>query len=98
MVKVNKMMKYMSKMGQNTGMSNMTKNDKKRDITVALVALNQNLNSGNLLMKGLNSSSSFSVGDDPSSGTPSSRDSDLDSCSKEGSNFGVRNAKNKFNR
>lgn len=86
------MIKYMSKIGQNTGISKIENKDNTIDNKVALVALSQNLNSGNLLMKGRNSSS-FS-----SSSPPSSSDDDFSSCSKDGSNLGVRNARNKLRR
>ena len=46
----------MTRMGQNTGMLKNSKKVQKNAIAVALVAEYQNLNSGNLLMKGLNSS------------------------------------------
>lgn len=68
----------------------MVKIDAINDIAVALVALSQNLNSGSLLIKGLNSSSASSA--------PSSRVDDRSSCSREGSNLGVRKAKNKLRR
>lgn len=46
----------MTRMGQNTGMLKQSKNVQIKPITVLLVTEYQNLNSGNLLMKGLNSS------------------------------------------
>lgn len=64
----------------------------KNPITIALVALCQNLNSGNRLINGLNSSSCL-VGN--ALGPP---DSSSSSCSSEGSNLGVRKARNKFSR
>lgn len=65
---------------------------------IALVAESQNWNSGRRRMKGLNSSSLSSlppglglvVG---SPGAPSSTSCSARSCSKEGSNFGVKKAK-----
>mmetsp|Transcript_18151 Transcript_18151/g.41999 ORF Transcript_18151/g.41999 Transcript_18151/m.41999 type:complete len:126 (+) Transcript_18151:156-533(+) len=48
--------KYISKMGQNTGTSNMEKNVMTMQVRVPLVQANQNLNSGNRLAKGRNSS------------------------------------------
>lgn len=77
-------------MGQKTGISKIGNKEAPKDATVALEALTQNLNSGSRLMKGRNSSSTSSP--------PSSKLDDLSSCSKEGSNFGVRNARNKFKR
>ena len=59
MVIKNRMQKYMTKIGQKTGMSNMGKNDMRNDIPVPLKHANQNLNSGNLLVKGLYSCASF---------------------------------------
>ena len=46
----------MTKIGQKTGILKKSKKVQKNAIAVALVAEYQNLNSGNLLMKGLNSS------------------------------------------
>lgn len=54
---VNKMQKYINRIGQKTGMSKALLVVANRDKTTACVADNQNLNSGNLRMKGLNSSS-----------------------------------------
>ena len=51
-----RVMKYMTRMGQKTGMLKNSQKVQKNAIAVALVAEYQNLNSGNLLMKGLNSS------------------------------------------
>lgn len=48
--------KYMTRIGQNTGTLNNSKNVHVKAITVAFVAEYQNLNSGNLRMKGRNSS------------------------------------------
>lgn len=48
--------KYTSNIGQKTGISNTENIDRNRDNKVALVPEYQNLYSGNLLMKGLNSS------------------------------------------
>lgn len=49
-------MKYMTRIGQNTGMLKQSKNVHTNAISVLLVTESQNLNSGNLLMNGLNSS------------------------------------------
>lgn len=52
-------MKYITKIGQNTGILKQSKNVQINPITVLLVTEYQNLNSGNLRMKGLNSSFAF---------------------------------------
>lgn len=52
----NKVMKYMTNIGQNTGTLKHSKKVHITPITVLFVTEYQNLNSGNLLMKGLNSS------------------------------------------
>merc|ERR1712178_454364 len=70
MVIVNKIMKYITKMGQNTGIFSASKNVQNMAMDTALVALYQNLNSGNLRINGLNSSE-FLVGNEG----PSSSDS-----------------------
>lgn len=57
----NKIKKYISKIGQNTGMSKIEKNVITMQIAVPLVHANQNLNSGSLRAKGLNSFPSLSV-------------------------------------
>ena len=49
-------MKYITRIGQNTGMLNSSKNVQKNAMAVALVAEYQNLNSGRRRMKGRNSS------------------------------------------
>ena len=61
------------------------------DIEIARVALCQNLNSGSLRINGLNSSSCFVGSDD---GPPDS----ISSSACDGSNFGVRNARKRFNK
>ena len=53
MVIINNTMKYISKIGQNTGMSNIVKNVMKKAVHVALIQEYQNLNSGSLRAKGL---------------------------------------------
>lgn len=53
MVMKNKTMKYSSKIGQNTGMSNIWKKVIIKEIITALVHEYQNLNSGNRRAKGL---------------------------------------------
>lgn len=84
------MMKYITRIGQKTGISKIVKKDVNKDKIVALTALSQNLNSGRRRIKGLNSSSTSSV--------PSSKLDENSSCSRDGSNFGVRKAKNKLRR
>mmetsp|Transcript_4813 Transcript_4813/g.7047 ORF Transcript_4813/g.7047 Transcript_4813/m.7047 type:complete len:88 (+) Transcript_4813:354-617(+) len=49
----NKMQKYMTKIGQNTGTSNIEKKVIKKDVHVPRKHANQNLNSGIFLVKGL---------------------------------------------
>jgi hypothetical protein len=49
----NRTIKYKSRMGQNTGTSNIAKNVIPVPIRMALEHPNQNLNSGNLRAKGL---------------------------------------------
>lgn len=56
MVRQNKVMKYITSIGQNTGILKASINVQKKPINVLLVTDNQNLNSGSLLMNGLNSS------------------------------------------
>lgn len=70
-VKKNKMQKYITKIGQNTGTSNTEKKVMKNDITVPLKQANQNLNSGSLLVKGLYSSRELVGNDGPSDGSSS---------------------------
>ena len=54
MVMQNKVIKYITKMGQNTGILNSSKKVHTKAIAVAFVAEYQNLNSGSLLeMKSL---------------------------------------------
>lgn len=49
-------MKYMTRIGQNTGTLNTSKNEQNIAIVVDLVIAYQNLNSGSRRMNGLNSS------------------------------------------
>ncbi len=56
MVIQKRVIKYITKIGQNTGTLNSSKKVQHRAIRVALLAEYQNLNSGNLRIKGLNSS------------------------------------------
>jgi hypothetical protein len=57
----NKTKKYISRMGQKTGMSKTEKKVMTIDVAVPLVQANQNLNSGSRRANGLNSFPSFSV-------------------------------------
>jgi hypothetical protein len=52
----NSVMKYMTRIGQNTGILNSSKNVQKIAIVVDFTIAYQNLNSGNRLMNGRNSS------------------------------------------
>mmetsp|Transcript_3591 Transcript_3591/g.4747 ORF Transcript_3591/g.4747 Transcript_3591/m.4747 type:complete len:88 (-) Transcript_3591:315-578(-) len=65
--------KYITKIGQNTGMSKTEKKVMTNDVAVPLKHANQNLNSGTFLVKGLNSAPSFAlVGNEgPSDGSSS---------------------------
>lgn len=56
MVMQNSVIKYITSMGQNTGMLNTSKNVQIIPITVLFEIAYQNLNSGNRLMNGRNSS------------------------------------------
>jgi hypothetical protein len=51
-----RVIKYMTRIGQNTGTLNTSKNEQKIAMVVDLVIAYQNLNSGNRRMKGRNSS------------------------------------------
>jgi len=82
-------MKYMTRMGQNTGILKTSKNVQIKAIVVDFVIAYQNLNSGNRLMKGLNSSL-LRVGNAGPSG------SSAESKSNPGSIFGVKKAMNKL--
>uniref|UniRef100_A0A0E9XEP0 Uncharacterized protein n=1 Tax=Anguilla anguilla TaxID=7936 RepID=A0A0E9XEP0_ANGAN len=86
MVMQNSMMKYMTSIGQKTGTLKASKNVQIIAMTMPLVAECQNLNSGNLRMKGLNSSFCFVGKAGPSSGSSNS----------DGSTFGDRNAMNRL--
>jgi hypothetical protein len=83
LVKVKRINQYITNTGQNTGTSNMENHVHTKPIVMALVAEYQNLNSGNLRIKGLNSSSCF-VGRPPAA--PSSMS--LSITSFDGSNLG----------
>ena len=92
LVSPKRMSQYITKTGQKTGKLNISNQLHMNPSNMALVAVYQNLNSGSLLTKGLNSSSCF-VGSSPA--VPSSIPS---SCSSEGSNFGEMNARNRLSR
>lgn len=83
----------MTRTGQKTGTLKISNQVHRKEMTTALVAQYQNLNSGRRLIKGLNSSSCFvgRVPTDPSSIS-------LSMASFEGSNLGCRNARNRFNK
>jgi len=53
MVMKNNTQKYMTRIGQNTGTSNIEKKVMRKDIPVPRKDANQNLNSGNFLVNGL---------------------------------------------
>lgn len=93
LVKTKRIIQYMTKMGQKTGMLKNSKKVQKKEMATALVAQYQNLNSGRRRMKGLNSSSCF-VGRVPTE--PSSIS--WSRASLEGSNLGWRKAKNRLSR
>src|ERR1700760_79600 len=94
LVKKNRISQYMTKTGQKTGRSKAVKKLQKSEMTTALVAENQNLNSGRRRTKGLNSSSSL-VGKPPAlpSSTPSSP-----SSARDGSNLGDMKARKMLRR
>jgi hypothetical protein len=80
------MIQYITSTGQKTGRSKIVKKLQKKPMAIAFVAEYQNLNSGSLLTKGLNSSFSFDGRFEVPSSIPSS-------CSSDGSNFGDMNAR-----
>jgi hypothetical protein len=69
MVIQNRVMKYMTRMGQNTGMLKHSKNVQIIAIVVDFVTEYQNLNSGSRRMNGLNSSFALVGSSGPSSKT-----------------------------
>ena len=83
----------MTNTGQNTGTSKIEKKVQTKPMVMALVAECQNLNSGSLLIKGLNSSPCL-VGRPPAS--PSSIS--LSMASFDGSNLGWRKARKRLRR
>ena len=84
MVNAKRATKYIKRIGQNTGISKIEKKVKKKHKKVTLIELCQNLNSGNLLMKGRNSSVN----------SPASNSSFCSFCCKDTSNFGVKKPRN----
>jgi hypothetical protein len=79
-------MKYMTRIGQNTGTLNASKNVQIIPIIVLLVIAYQNLNSGKRRINGRNSSFERVGNSGPASSSKSNA----------GSIFGVKNAMNKF--
>ena len=90
LVKEKRISQYMTSTGQKTGRLNISNQLHTKERTIILVAECQNLNSGSLRTKGLNSSSCF-VGSDCPSSMPSS-------CVKLGSNFGCMKARKRLSR
>lgn len=66
----NSVMKYITSIGQNTGMLNASINVQKKPMIVLFVTESQNLNSGNLLMNGRNSSVALVGSAGPLSSSP----------------------------
>lgn len=101
-------MKYMTNIGQNTGILKQSKNVHIKAITVLFVTEYQNLNSGNLLINGLNSSFALIGSSGPFSSAKTFKvhldirtclqyiSTNLPSKSMAGSIFGVKNAINRF--
>merc|ERR1719367_1592231 len=83
----------MTRIGQKTGMLKKSKNVHTNAMTVAFVAEYQNLNSGNLLINGRNSSFCLVGNAIPSSSSSAASNS---SSAIAGSIFGVRNANSKL--
>ena len=94
LVKENRTNQYITNTGQKTGKLKISKKLQNRLNAIALVALCQNLNSGNRRMNGRNSSSCF-VGSTLCDDSPSSRPS---LSLMEGSNFGWRKARKRLRR
>lgn len=90
MVMANRVIKYMTRMGQKTGTLNSSKKVQTVPMTVLLVTAYQNLNSGSRRMNGLNSPPL-----DPLLCVGNSGPSSL-SKSSSGSILGVRKAMNRF--
>ena len=91
LVKENRISQYMTSTGQNTGRLKISNQLQTKLMVMALVAACQNLNSGSLLMNGLNSSSCLVGRADSPSSSPSS-------CVKLGSNLGCKNARKRLRR
>lgn len=94
LVRTNRMIQYMTKTGQKTGISKMENQLQTKAMAMARVAECQNLNSGKRRMNGRNSSSRL-VGREGEPASPSSRPS---SWVREGSNLGVKKARKRFRR
>ena len=93
LVNVNKMIQYTTRTGQKTGTLNAENHVHTKAIRIALVALTQNLNSGNRLTNGRNSSSCLT-----GKGDFKSPSSNASSSEKAGSNFGVKKARKRLRR
>lgn len=93
LVRTKRIIQYMTRTGQKTGMLKSSKKVQKKEMVTARVAQYQNLNSGRRRINGLNSSSRLvgRVPMDPSSISWST-------ASFEGSNLGWRKARNKLRR
>ena len=74
MVMQKRVMKYITKIGQKTGILKNSKKEHTKAMVVALVAEYQNLNSGSRLMKGRNSSSLVVGSSGPSSSSKIARE------------------------
>lgn len=102
MVKANKMTKYIKRIGQKTGMSKNEKRVQNKPIQREVMALYQNLNSGNLRTNGRNSSIKGLEPcgkKSPSSANNEASLSNPDSSSvTAGSNLGLKNNKKMFNK
>lgn len=70
MVIQNSVIKYMTKIGQNTGILKASINVQQKATNVLLVTESQNLNSGNLRINGLNSSVALVGNAGPLSSSP----------------------------
>jgi len=94
LVRTNRMIQYMTRTGQKTGISKTENQLHTKAMAMARVAECQNLNSGRRRINGRNSSS-FLVGRLGEPASPSSRPS---SWVREGSNLGVKKARKRFRR
>lgn len=71
-----RVIKYIANIGQKTGILKQSKNVQIKPISVLFVTEYQNLNSGNLLMKGLNSSFALVGSSGPSSSATITKEND----------------------